>query len=159
MKLKNNLNSVHKVCEISSNQNVVTDLITSLCGKRIGNGVYREVFEYNLDNKYVIKIEENADCNIAEQILWYEVSYLTGNLAWVKEWFAPILWVSPNGNILVMRKTEPKPSKKRPENVPAFFADVHYDNFGWIGNKFVCHDYGFIYNFIQYGKKMKKIKW
>jgi len=54
---------------------------------------------------------------------------------------------------------EPKNKKlERPREVPEFFSDLKYDNWGWIGNKFVCHDYGFLYKFIKYDKKMQKIK-
>lgn len=80
-------------------------------------------------------------------------------MEWVKDWFAPVKWISPNGRILVMRKTEEKPDKKRPDKVPDFLWDVKVDNFGWIGNNLVCHDYGQFYNMIDYKKKMKKVKW
>jgi len=57
-----------------------------------------------------------------------------------------------------MQKTEEKPNKPRPKEIPDFFTDIKWDNFGWIGNKFVCHDYGFLYRFIKYENKMRKIK-
>lgn len=157
-RLQNNLNSIEEVCTISHLQDVNTDLILSLCGERIGSGVYRTVYNYNLDDKYVIKIERNStDSNSSEHLLWNEIKGLCGELEGVKKWFAPVLWMSPNGKILVMQKTEEKPSKERPREVPAFFTDLKWDNFGWIGNKFVCHDYGIIFKFIKYEKKMQKI--
>jgi len=158
-KLENKLNSVKEVATLTQLQDVNTDLILTLCGNKIGAGSYRTVYEYNLDSKYVIKIEPNAtDANITEYILWDEIQGLQKELAWVKDWFAPVLWISPNNKILVMQKTEEKPQKQRPREVPAFFTDLKYDNWGWIGNKFVCHDYGFIYRFIKYEKKFQKIK-
>lgn len=163
-RLDNNLNSIKEVYKLSNLQDVNTDLILSLCGKKIGSGSQRYVYEYNLDKKYVIKIEPNStESNITEYMLWDEVKGLRGDLEWVKEWFAPILWMSPNGKILVMERTyeESKIRGKnleRPKEVPAFFSDLKYDNWGWIGNKFVCHDYGFLYKFIKYEKRMQKIK-
>lgn len=157
-RLDNNLNSISEVFTLSQLQDVNTDLILSLCGKKLGAGVYRTVYEYNLDNRYVIKIEPNTtESNITEYLLWSEIKGLIGTLAWVKDWFAPILWMSPNGKILVMRKTEEKPNKERPKSIPLFFTDLKRDNFGWIGNKFVCHDYGFFHKFIKYEKKMQTI--
>lgn len=158
-RLDNNLNSIEEICTISHLQDVNTDLILSLCGKKIGSGVYRSVYEYNLDDKYVIKIEPNStESNITEFMLWDEIRGLCNDLSWVKDWFAPVLWMSPNGKILVMEKTEVKEGKDRPKEVPAFFTDLKRDNFGWIGNKFVCHDYGFLHKFINYKNKMQKIK-
>ncbi len=160
-RLENRLNNFEEVCDITHNQDVNTDLILSLCGKKIGFGCYRTVYEYNLNDKYVIKIEsENTSHNVSEYILWDEIQGLKGDLAWVRDWFAPILWMSPNGKILVMEKTSEDPKNKkleRPREVPTFFSDLKYDNWGWIGNKFVCHDYQFIHKFIKYEKKMQKV--
>ena len=161
-RLENNLNSIEEVSTISRLQDVNTDLILSLLGQKLGSGVYRSVYNYNLDDKYVIKIEPNAtDSNISEYLLWDEIRGLCGDLEWVKEWFAPVKWMSPNGKILIMEKTFEYPKNKkleRPIEVPVFFTDLKRDNWGWIGNKFVCHDYGFLWKFIKYEKKMQKIK-
>lgn len=147
-------NSLLKIPSIS------LDLVTSLCGDFLGSGTFRSVFDYNLDNKYVIKIEpRNTNCNQTEYAIWDEVRWLKGDLAWVTKWFAPIKWISPNGRILVMQKTSKKPRKEKPKKIPAFLWDVKEDNFGWIGNNYVCHDYGQFYNLIHYSKKMKKVKW
>jgi|SRR6478736_9648002 len=158
VRLENKLNSIQEVSSLSLLQDINTDLILSLCGKKIGSGAYRTVYDYNLNDKYVIKLEPNAtDCNISEYILWDEIQGLKGDLEWVKSWFAKVIWMSPNGKILVMEKTSENPKKERPREVPAFFTDLKYDNWGWIGNRFVCHDYGFLYKFIKYEKKMQKI--
>lgn len=158
--LENNLNDIQELAQIARHQDVNTDLILMLCGKKLGEGSSRAVYEYNLDNKYVVKIEpQNTDSNKAEFLLWYEVQGLKGSMAWVKEWFAPIKFCSPNGKILIMQRTKQDLTKTRPNKVPSFFQDVKPDNFGWIGNRFVCHDYGSIYNFIKYEKKFRKIEW
>jgi hypothetical protein len=160
LRLQNNLNNITETSRIIENQDVCTDLILSMCGKKLGSGCYRTTYEYNLDPKYVIKVErENTDSNMVEHILWDEIRGLKGSLAWVKDWFAPVKWISPNGKVLVMQKTHIKTLEPFPKKVPSFFMDVKADNFGWIGNKFVCHDYGFIGRFIEYRKKFTKIDW
>lgn len=158
--LENNLNDIQELALIAKTQDVNTDLILMICGKKLGQGYSRVVYEYNMDDKYVVKIElQNTDSNRAEFLLWYEVQGLKGSKAWVKEWFAPIKYCSPNGKILIMKRTKQDFKKTRPNKVPSFFQDVKSDNFGWIGNKFVCHDYGSIYNFIKYENKFQNIDW
>jgi hypothetical protein len=38
-------------------------------------------------------------------------------------------------------------------------SDVKSRNFGWIGDRYVCHDYGFIQGFMEYSKRFKKADW
>ena len=160
LKLEDNLSDLDRAKAMLDIPAVALDFITSICGEQIGTGVFRSVFEYNLDNKYVVKIEPlSTNCNIVEHMIWDEVEGLHGKLEWVKKWFAPVKWVSPNGRILVMQKTKEIYSRKRPEKVPAFFWDVKPDNFGWIGKNYVCHDYGQFYNMIYYPSRMRKINW
>lgn len=162
LRLQNNLNSIDEVSLISGLQDVNTDLITSLIGEKLGQGSYRAVYQHNWDKDWVIKIEpKSTDSNVTEFMLWDEVNGLCGDLSWVRNWFAPVLWMSPNGKVLCMQKTTEYPKNKkleRPREIPDFFSDVKWDNFGWINNRFVCHDYGFICRFIKYDKKMRKIK-
>lgn len=158
MRLENKIKDRAIIQEISEDIILTHDLITMVCGELIGEGQTRKVFEYNLDSDYVIKMEAGSDGdNFNEFYIWDEVRCLKGDLSWVKKWFAPIKHISPCGKYLIMQKTERMEGKKRPLTVPDFLADTHYDNFGWIGNKFVCHDYGIIFKFIKYGKKMTKI--
>ena len=162
IRLENNLNSIDELQTISTLQSVNSDLITMIIGKKIGSGTYRAVYQHNWDKNWVIKIEPSStNCNVAEFMLWDEIQGLKNELAWVKEWFAPILFMSPNGKILCMQKTSEYPKNKkleRPKQIPEFFTDVKWDNFGWIGNRFVCHDYGFIHKFIKYEKKLQTVR-
>lgn len=158
--LEQNIKDIGELQSLTNSIDVVQDIVMSLCGKLIGEGCYRSVYQYNLHDDYVIKVEwGNQRCNIVEYMLWNEIQYLSGDYEWIKNWFAPVDWISPNGHILVMKKTEPRPDKKRPEKIPKFMWDVKNSNFGWIGNKFVCHDYGQFYNFISYSKRMVKAYW
>lgn len=159
MRIGNYLNNLQAVHKIVDNSDVIIDMVNSLCGQHLGDGVFRSVYEYQLDHNYVIKLEgTSTNCNLVEYLVWEEVQGLIGPKAWVKDWFAPVKWISPNGRILVMKKTHKK-DKPKPDKVPRFLWDVKEDNFGWIGNKYVCHDYGQFYNMIAYPNGMQKVKW
>lgn len=141
---------------------ITSDIFTTLCGNFIGEGATRCVFEHNLDNRFVVKVAicpAGVRANIIEHEVWKEVEGLTRNLEWVKDWFAPVIYISENGNVLIMRKTEIKPNKKKPNQVPKFLLDCYERNFGWIGNKYVCHDYGFIWGLLKYEKRFKRPNW
>lgn len=161
MKVEDNLLDLSKVNDILRIPSLASDFVTIVCGESIGAGSFRDVFNYNTHKGYVIKLEPGStDCNLVEWMIWEEVKYLSGDMEWVKDWFAPVEWISPNGRILVMKKTKPTHKKlSPPDKIPAFLWDVKLENFGWIGNKFVCHDYGQFYNMINYPKKMIKANW
>jgi len=67
------------------------------------------------------------------------------------------------------RKTQPlysRHEKHIPDKIPAFFTDVKPDNWGWIGNQLVCHDYAHcLEKFTRVGLNNKmqptknKLKW
>lgn len=159
MRLENNLNDVKELSFITQLEDINSDIVKCICGKKIGQGQYRSVHEFNLDKDYVVKLEPlNTSCNTVEYMMWDEIKGLKEELAWVKDWFAPVKWISPNGRVLLMKKTEEEPDKKLPKKIPSFLWDVKPDNFGWLGKNYVCHDYGQFYNFIHYPKKFKKLK-
>lgn len=156
---------------IVNSEQVAMDFIMCLCGDRISSGCFRDVYEHATDPSKVIKIEygherktehgtgiDNTFCNVQEFLMWREIEGLKGKLEWVKKWFAPIHWISPSGHVLCMQKTTPQPKRKRPDEIPAFLWDVKQENFGWIGNNLVCHDYAHIPAFTTYRKKMRKVK-
>jgi len=163
VRLKNNLNDIKELSAITQMESVNSDLIKMFIGKHINSGCYRSVFEFNPNpDKYVIKIEhDDTNSNTNEFLIWDEVNYLCGDLAWVKEWFAPVLWMSPNGKILIQERTKDYAStnKEYPDQLPSFFTNIKYSNFGWLNNRFVCHDYGAINRFIKYDKKFRKANW
>lgn len=161
VQLSNNLRDLKKAQELLESPELTLDFLHLICGAYISGGCYREVFEYNLDSRFVVKVEKDSDfSNIYEKAVWEEVQWLQGPLAWVKEWFAPIKWISPGGRIMLMRRTESWARKKEyPDKVPGFFQDVKLDNFGWLDGKFVCHDYAYMHGLIHYPKKMAKVDW
>lgn len=160
MRLDDNILDLKTISDLLNMTPVALDFVTCLCGEFIGSGSFRSVFNHNLDDRYVVKIEPlNTLCNIVEYMIYEEVQGLTGDLEWVKDWFCPVVWLSPNGRILVMKKTQQRNNRKKPEKIPKFLWDVKSNNFGWVGNKYMCHDYGQFYNMINYPNKMRKITW
>lgn len=127
-------------------------------GDHIGSGCSRDVYEYNLDNKYVVKIEnkEARGDNWAEWRIWETVMHTEH-----KKWFAECTWISDCGRIMLQRRTTPLSQKNKPEKVPLYFTDLKMSNFGTIGKQVVCHDYSYcIEMFGTYGmtKRMQKFK-
>jgi len=136
------------------------EFVNMICGKYIGGGSTRMVYEYRLDPRYVVKVEyaeATFGDNIIEWRIWDNVKHTTDG---TKDWFAECLHISPNGRILVQRRTNPlhtKHENKLPEKIPAWFTDIKRDNFGWIGNQVVCHDYAYCLE--RFGYFALKNKW
>jgi hypothetical protein len=67
---------------------------------------------------------------------------------------------SPNGRVLIMRKTEPAPKTAYPEKMPAFFSDFKRSNYGLLEGRLVCHDYGTcLLATTGVTSRMKKVDW
>jgi len=80
-RIQNTLNSIEEIHNITSLQDVNTDIITCLLGEKLGSGSYRAVYQHNWDKNWVIKVEpKNTECNLTEYILWNEICGLKGNL-------------------------------------------------------------------------------
>jgi len=70
MKLEDRLSSIKEVHSILDVAPVAMDLVTSICGEVLGKGAFRAVYEYNLDPRYVVKIEpQNTNCNMVEYLI------------------------------------------------------------------------------------------
>ena len=159
-RIPNTLNNIEEVSSILKDTNLSSDIITFLCGTKLGKGIHRDVYIYNPDPSYVIKLErDDTEANITEYLVWKEVQYFEGNQAWVKDWLAPVLYCSANGRVLVQKRTYWKHTQDPPDKVPEFLTDIKPSNFGWIGKKFVCHDYGFLHSFTKFNKVFKKALW
>lgn len=132
-----------------------------LLGKYISSGQYRDVFEYYLDKNYVVKVEKddtNGFYNVKEFEMWCLVKDYENN---TKDWFADVKAISENGKILIQKRTFEK-DKEPPKEVPQFFTDLKLENFGWIGNRFVCHDYADCLvrlGYFGFKDKMQKANW
>lgn len=113
------------------------DLLHLMCGERLGSGVSREVFVFKPDPTFVLKFETGAGSfqNVLEEELWRNACNKT------RKFLAPCISISANGAILLQKRTSL--AVKFPKKFPAFFTDLKRSNFGMLGNKLVCHDYGY----------------
>lgn len=133
----------------------IDDLIKNVCDKKISAGAYREVYTIKDCRSYVIKIERDLSnapfANVGEYLNFIE------NRFWVKikPYLAECVIISNDGKVLVQTKIRQGDHHKFPKKIPSMFTDLKYQNFGWIGKRFVCCDYSFLKNV---GFRMVKAK-
>lgn len=137
--------------------NILRDCAGMAIGKKLGNGVGRQVFVYELNPRYVMKIEQAGFQNVIEWEIWratHDTKF--------SRWFAPARHISGLGSILLMERTLPAPRSAFPKKMPEFLGDLKYSNFGLLNGKLVCHDYGKLSNMlcaIPAKVKMRKAGW
>lgn len=145
-----------------SNEYDENELMDFVFGSQIGFGVHRKVYDFIPNKDYVIKVAKDDDgraVNLMEARIFNEIRYTPA-----EKWFAPVIEVSGRGKYLLQRKIESLPKDQYPEEIPAFFTDTKYQNFGYLkeaGKKgrFVCCDFGSFNIFQGITTKMKKAKW
>ena len=134
---------------------VQRDINIVLFGKRLDQGATREVFEWHMhEKKYVIKVEEGDTFhNIEEHKIWCCVEGTE-----YEKWFAPVFRITPGGHALIMRRTREarKGDPEFPKEIPDFFVDVRYRNWGILDGRWVCHDYAY-HNIIKAGLQNVKM--
>lgn len=138
------------------------DLVGLFLGKELGDGMSRRVYEFIQDKSCVVKVEDAGDKfqNVFEWKVWQAVK----DTKYAK-WFAPCVDISANGIFLIQKRVEMIPKAQYPEEIPPFFTDLKYANFGLFNKRFVCFDYGTIHflalsqYFDKDKLKFKKAKW
>jgi hypothetical protein len=122
------------------------EFVSMHVGSVIGNGAYRCVYEDLHDASCVIKVErrDRATFHFANVLEWEVWQALRGTA--VGRLIAPCLDISHNGQVLIQKKTEPLDWKRDraglPKELPRCFTDLALRNWGRLGKKIVCHDYG-----------------
>lgn len=130
------------------------DLVNLLCGKLLGQGTYRKVFELAIDGTKVVKHDNGRNwSNISEWQLSVELHDTP-----IGKWLAPCHWISPGGLWLIQARTTPILPGDLPTSIPAIFADTKAENWGWFEGRPVCHDYGNHRAFILAGKTGSKLR-
>lgn len=119
------------------------ELEQMFCGKYLGEGIHRKVFVYKPNHDLVIKIAHDSArgraMNVLEHALWQEIEDEK-----IARWFAPVVQLSQAGKYLIQDRAYQGPPDRYPKLVPHFFTDLQYGNFGFIGKRLVCMDYGAI---------------
>lgn len=142
---------------LESTDAATNDLLRLLVGDHLGRGCSRHVFALRHNDSMVIKIERSSYDfqNIREHDLWEWASI---NAA--REWLAPVKCISPCGTCLLMARTEPVAVSQLPVFVPDWLTDTKPDNWGRLGDRVVCHDYGFHTAFVSgIGNKVRRADW
>lgn len=139
----------------SNKQEEARDFWRLVCGDHLGTGCYRKTFACNLDPTLVVKVEQEEGCfhNVREWDIWQTIMHAP---KW-RKWVAPCVAISPKGNFLLMRRTQPVTMRDMPARVPSFLTDLKPGNFGLLNGKVVCHDYAT--PIVELELRLKKAKW
>jgi hypothetical protein len=126
-----------------------------LCGKELGQGIHRQVFLCRIDPSLVVKVEYDTDffvgANASEWRWWDELQYAPA----YARWLAPCKWISPNGRIMLQKRTTHIPSDRIPKLFPDWLIDTKWENFGMLDGKIVAHDYPTINSSLS--KRLRKV--
>lgn len=140
-----------------SNAAAYEDAFNMLCGRLLGEGVDRYVYECKMYPQFVVKVETGDSryfANVLEMKFWSEHK---DNKA-VSQWLAPCHTLSPDGRILLQRRVHVcQPGDKLPDKLPHFLTDRKLGNYGWLGKRLVCIDYSRAY--FDFSMRMTKANW
>lgn len=117
------------------------DAFNLLCGKLLGEGIHRTVYECRIRPDLVVKVESAEQrhfANVVESKFYDDHEYVQQIVCWL----APVEYLSPDGRILLQRRCRPIADDDRlPDKLPAFLSDIKRNNFGWLDGRLVCVDY------------------
>ncbi len=123
------------------NKATLVDAFDMLCGKELGRGISRIVFECRLRDDLVVKVEDAHSryfANVIESKFWSDNQFASA----IASWLAPIKFMSPDGRILLQRRCQPLPKNfALPAKLPIFLTDLKRENFGLLDGRLVCMDY------------------
>lgn len=111
-----------------------------ICGERLGGGQHREVFRHAFDLNLVVKIE--AGTRGFSNIIEWETYHAAD--AKLQVWLCPCIAISPSGAVLIQRYASPIRANELPKRAPACLTDFKISNWGMLGDKPVCIDYGML---------------
>jgi hypothetical protein len=121
---------------MSVNPNIHRDAFNLLCDELIYQGMSRAVWSSEVLADCVVKVEDLHVPNVIEWETWQRVKDTA-----MAKWFAPCRWISANGTILVMERTGAAGDAQYPERCRLSY-DFKRRNYGMLGDRLVCHDYG-----------------
>lgn len=149
------MSNIDRIAEYFTNT-ISKDLLELCVGKKIGQGMSRDVYEYRSDHTLIVKFEVNSGSfqNVMEWETWQRVK----NVPEISKYFAPCVRISSCGTILLQKKIST--ALKYPDKLPAYLSDTKRSNYGMYNGNFVCCDYG-THAMIENGmtKRMRKVKW
>jgi hypothetical protein len=137
------------------------DLFNLVCGKQLGEGIHRKVFECSLRDDLVVKVEKEEVFRFFANV--HEIAFYNAVPYAAQRWLAKPDMLSPDGRILLMQRAMPATDlAEMPTELPAFLCDIKLENFGWVREKdtrrLVCLDYALVH-FGKPSLRMCKVKW
>lgn len=142
------------------------EIIYAFLGEKLASGCFRDVWTCRSDPTVVVKIEKAEQAPSFDNVLEWKIWQECQHDADIALWLAPCVSISPGGRVLVMKRTQkvtPAELALALPRVPRFFHDVHSNNWGRIGTRYVCHDYAFNEVDDEYSApclwKSKRVKW
>ena len=139
-----------------SKSEIFEEAFNMLCDNLIGEGVHRQVYQCRLMPDAVVKVEKDnyQFTNIREYQVWEAVKdhKVLGKM------FAPVLHISPDGKLLIMKRTST--AYVYPDKLPVCMQDTKAANYGMLDGRFVCHDYG-LNGMLEHGMstRLRKVNW
>jgi hypothetical protein len=119
------------------------DVMTLTCGELLGSGVSRQVYLY-VPNPTDTVIKLQTDTRFQNQREWAVLESVK-EAPELRKWFAPCICISDLGVWMLQERTTPvtlAELNRDVPKVPRFFTDLKAGNWGRIGKRYVCHDYG-----------------
>lgn len=133
------------------------DAFNLLCGALIGRGIHRRVFECQLRDDLVVKVEDDEPrrfANVLEFEFWQDHQHHKP----VAKWLAPVIFMSPDGRVILQKRCAPLPvNYEMPRKIPGFLTDTKLSNFGMFDGRLVCFDYALTIR--NASAKLKKADW
>lgn len=112
----------------------------------VGNGISRTVYKHPSDPRKVVKIEEAGYFqNLNEWLLWQQWKSQPA----LSRWLAPCYEISADGRRLVMEYVHDLEPWKPITEIPNWLREPQKENFGYMGKKIVCRDYGYLIKRLQ----------
>lgn len=137
--------------------------LSLICGKELGRGISRTVYVFAPDSSKVVKIEHNQlrNQNASEYSFWCALK----DHRQLERWFARVYLASEANSLILQERTQPvtlAELKAKCPKVPRLFSDLKVGNWGRIGRRYVCHDYGTALvteHGLNNGSKLRKADW
>lgn len=140
---------------------VARELFSLVCDEQIGWGIDRQVYVCGLDENLVVKIEPDSTKrfqNVAEWQVWQTASFeAEGGRDAMSRWLAPCRAISACGCVLIQERTRPARIEDMPDKAPVWLSDYKLPNWGWLGDRIVCHDYGL--PIASFPSRLRKAEW
>lgn len=136
---------------------VLQDTFKLLCGRLLGEGIHRSVYECRIRPDLVVKVESDElrfFANVHEHKFWAD----NRDNDKVARWLAPCEYLSPDGRVSLQKRIEPiTSSQDLPDALPAFLTDVKRSNFGWLDGRLVCADYAMALQNVS--ARLRRVSW